>query len=551
MLLAHGLRTSAGLWSERYPSHSPARWPAERGRGLPNDRLAMFAATRHPAASPQSAFPAARPAVHPFQRVATLRAYRTPALHILLIVTLLCQCLTAPVLASCPPGAGAWCVQRQAADGTMVQYPRLHWTIVASAARTSPGAAFDLRYLQGMATRVTRHVSAAALGVGGNQLSRIFFQPSGSPPLVFARFAPGSNLLRIDVLRVERGINGTITVASTQFGPHQGDRFVATQGFLSVSDQRAGKPGRNPFALWLDPGDDLFHNICFQCLTSTGTLDAYTSGVTTAIGLAMQQVGAQVGILAVAREWIDVQQQTSGGLLWSTVTVKTYGYAQPDWWIASPIGAQLGATSQLGACVVANESPCAPEHQARAGIAIAPWSGPNLPTDADLLYYSEDSHTGFTVLGYAIITAVLVGAGSYAWGGAELAGAGGLTDAALTPESTGVIAIGSSAINAGAGLIGYLGTSDVLHPGSSSNIQNGYLGETFSAGRQTALQPNNPANASLADNVQTLQIKNPLQLGLTAVRKAYMGRCSAGISRSNCAGEGSGLVPRIGDQTSK
>ncbi len=107
-----------------------------------------------------------------------------------------------PAMATCPPDQVSTCISRRAPDGTIVQHPRLHWTPIASATRSQGNAGLQLQYLQGRASAVTRHLSAAALGVPGQSISGLFFQPAGSAPILFARFAPGSNTLRIDLLRI-------------------------------------------------------------------------------------------------------------------------------------------------------------------------------------------------------------------------------------------------------------------------------------------------------------------------------------------------------------
>ena len=445
---------------------------------------------------------------------------------------------------ACPPELAGSCVARRTADGQVVQFPRLHWTPVASATPLARTAGMQVRYLRGRASSVTRNVSAAALGLNGQTMSGLFFQPPGAAPVLFARFAPGSNTLRIDLLRIEHTPDGRMTVAAAQFGPHHGERFVVSQDYISAGDRQNQLPGINPLRAWLRPEDNLFHDICFQCRSGDGSLDPYTSGVATAVGLAMQFAGASTGILAVAREWIDVQQESSGGLLWSTVKVKTYGYAQPDWWLASPIGAQAGATDQLGTCAVAGEQPCLPEHTVLAGIALAPWAGLNLPTDRDLLYYSEDSHSGFTVLGYAVVTALLVGAGSYAWGG-EMLGGGGIEAANAGLQISSAGAAGSAGLNAITAFGGYSALSNMIHPGSPDRVQQGYLGSTFGIGSSPIETSKTAANATVSIETTRLQTAVNLAAGLTGVRKLHTGSCNEADARSKCATPTGGTTPRV------
>ena len=474
---------------------------------------------------------------------------RLPALAMrrfqtVLLIALACL-LSDAARADCPLADNGHCVARALPGGGSVVFPRLRWNTIARVGRTPSGDGFDLRYLKGGRTQVTRHSAAAALGLAGRLVSGVFYQPPGSAPIVFARFAPGSNALRIDILRIEREPDGGVKVADALFGPHHGDVFLATQDFISAADRNAGQPGRNPLAAWSAPEDDVFHNICFQCPTASGALDPYTSGVAVALGVAMRHVGAQIGILAVAREWIDVQESSSGGLLWSTVTVKVSGYARPDWWIASPIGAQVGGTSTLGICA-ASESPCQPEHLVRAGIQLAPWSGPNLPTDQDRLYYSENSQSGFTVLGYSLITAVLVGTGSYLWGG-ELLSGGGIADATATTEITGAASFGTAGLDAIAGGAGYLGLTNVIHPGSSGDLQKGYLGPGYQPD-STASVSSDSASRTLVTKSRELQIGASLSAGLAGVRRLYAGGCNNRLPRRECQGSPSGVVPRSDDK---
>lgn len=439
------------------------------------------------------------------------------------------------------------CISRRAPDDSIVQFPRLTWTPIASARRDPSGRGFQISYLRGGMTRVTRNASAAALGIPGNQVSGLFYQPANTAPIAFARFAPGSNQLRIDILRIERGIDGRITVADAVYGPHHGERFIPEQAYLSASDQRAHQRGRNPLAAWKSPDDNIFHDICLECPDGHGGIDAHTSGVAVALGTAMRQVGAQLGILAVAREWIDVQEESDGGLLWSTVTVKVSGYARPDWWIASPIGAQIAGTTSLGVCALVGETPCRPEHVVSAGIQLAPWAGPGLPTDQDRLYYSENSQSGFTVLGYSLITAALVGFGSYAWGGDMLAeggdGAGVLASSATTPAVGGVTSTTAAGIGVAAG-VSYIGISDALHPGSPADLQSTYLGSTLAGGQIATQSARDQATATLASRTTTLQTAQPLSQSLTGEVRMYRGTCPDKRSVAQCASEAKGVVPR-------
>lgn len=464
------------------------------------------------------------------------------------VATLTVTIAASPIAqASCAIEDAARCISQRAPDGTLVQFPRLHWSVVANAARDPSGSGFQISYLRGGMTRVTRNANASALGIPGLQVSGLFYQPAKTPPIVFARYAPGSNVLRIDVLRIERGVDGRITVADAVYGPHQGERFIAHQGFISASAQRAGLPGINPLASWKSDKDNVFHDICLQCPDGRGGIDANTSGVAVAVGVAMRQVGAQLGILAAAREWIDVQEDSSGGLLWSTVTVKVSGYARPDWWIASPIGAQIAGATHLGTCALADESPCRPEHVVNAGIQLTPWAGPGLPTDQDRLYYSENSQSGFTVLGYSLITAALVGFGAYAWGGEFWADSGSagemLTSQSTTVASGGVTSSSAVTLGLSAGT-GYLGTSDALHPGATSDLQTSYLGPTLASGQIGAQVPSNDAAAKLQASTKALQISRPISASLLGEARMYQGDCPDSNSAPRCGGAAKGVVPR-------
>jgi hypothetical protein len=447
-----------------------------------------------------------------------------------LYLTLAAWTATAPASlarADCAPGSP--CVTVPVGAGAAVRYPRLAWAPIAEARQFGPGD-HDIRLIQGDATQVLNDAAARALGLRGADITRVPHPFGANAPLVFARYVPGSNELRIDAIRIERSPTGVVRVAQALFGPHHGDHWAAYGKYLSAAERIAGRTtGINPFARFADPKDDIFHRIG-------------PDGMLVAVGHAMRHLGATLGLIAVTDLRFQQREIDDGGLLTTKTTYIIDGYAKPDWWIASPLQVQTLGKSDTAICV-GSEDPanCLPHHVATAGISVMRWQGGNMPATEDHLYHWQDTKSGFSVLGMAVLTGLLVFAGAYVFG-PQIAGGGFSVTAgegaATVLESAAQLGLASSGA--------YIAGSDVLHPGSIFDIQQGFLGNTISRGDAHPMSGNSAPAAALQQSARNLQINTKLNAGLTSVQVIYKGRCAETSALRDCASsrQEAGIVPR-------
>jgi hypothetical protein len=205
--------------------------------------------------------------------------------------------------------------------------------------------------------------------------------------------------------------------------------------------------------------------------------------------------------------------------------------------VATPIHVQPRGVRGAAICLdeVQKFDDCAPHHVARAGISALPWKGGNMPDSKAFeqkLYHWEDTQSGFTVLTFAIVSGLLVFAGAMALAG-ELAG--GATSIA---SSGGAAVFGSSlGDSALAGVMsagGYLGVTDVMHPGSILDQQHQFLGSTTGTGELQPIKPQSEHSAALLQAARALQIANPLKKDLSGVQEMYQGNCDESWTVEQC-----------------
>jgi hypothetical protein len=245
-----------------------------------------------------------------------------------------------------------------------------------------------------------------------------------------------------------------------------------------------------------------------------------------AVGHAMRHLSAPLALIAVTDMRFDQRQIDDGDLLTTSTTFIVDGYAKPAWWIATPKQLQPNGYTAAAYCVV-KEQPCLSHHVAEAGISVLHWQGGNLPADEDLLYHWEDTQSGFTVLGFALVTGLLVFAGAYALGG-EVAGG-----AFSTSMGTGSV-IGDASAIAGVSSAGYVGLTDIMHPGSAFDSQGHYLGSTTGTGELQPAKPTSEHERALQNNAKVLQINRPLTNGLSGVGIVFAGNCDPSVSTATC-----------------
>lgn len=414
------------------------------------------------------------------------------------------------------------------ANWTEVTYPGDNWQVVAE---LEPGVlpdTFDVRMIQGDRWITVGRDELGAAGVDSKRLSDLVKAFPAGGAMVFARYSPQTAELRINAVKVEKGIDGKIRMMISDFTPHHGERWRASRNYLTPSELAdPARPGYNPFDQFRrDPTDPVFHNINL-------------SGALVAVGHAMQYTKAFVGMLAVTEPRFEQEVRKSGGILKKKVTTIVRGYAKPKWFVALPKELQpRGFTAQI--CVIPRATSCdAIEHVAPAGVSFEPWTGGNMPEMEDLLSVWSQTKSSWTVLAFAVLTAVLVGFAAY------------LTPTLFANSAMGanIIAYGKSLADAaliGAAAGGIYGAGTIIDKGGSwTSPQDGMFGATDS-GFMDPATPGSEPERMLVDAIRARHVNGTMEGGLTGVRELYSGNCPIGWTSDQCkaAGYRSGIAPR-------
>ena len=124
-------------------------------------------------------------------------------------------------LAACRPGTP--CIENfRATPFETVSFPKMDWTLLGEV-QGPASKGHDSGMLSGDATVTLNDLGAQTLGLTGSQVSGSVHAFPHNPPLIFARYAPGANELRIDIIKIERTPTGKVRVYQALFGPHYGE----------------------------------------------------------------------------------------------------------------------------------------------------------------------------------------------------------------------------------------------------------------------------------------------------------------------------------------
>lgn len=434
-----------------------------------------------------------------------------------------------------------------------VAFPLDNWRELAElkAWDNSPET-FDLRMIHGERWITLGREEAGMLGLSPERISDLGRRFQGAPPIVFARYSPENAQLRVNVVKMERGVDGVVRVWISDFTPHHGERWRwSTRRYLTEAEEgNPDMPGRNPFRAFLAPApgggvqpenystlyckspgfkwnglctDPIFYRISW-------------AGAQVAVGHAMRHYKAPIAFIAVPQNRFEQRVTKSGGALRKKVKYEIDGYSKPRWFVATPKELQpRGTHAQI--CVLPGASSC-PDIRlvATSGVLVEEWKGGTMPANEDHLYHWEQTKKSWTVLAFALFTAVLTAA---AWG----AGLGSLFTTGWGAAAGGA---NISAYTAGA-IAGatYAAGSIVSTGGSPTSAQDGYLGATDS-GTMTPPSPGDEHSAGLAQKIQNRLIEADLGASLTGVRSLYRGACPEGYTAAQChaAGLDPGAMPR-------
>jgi hypothetical protein len=173
----------------------------------------------------------------------------------------------------------------------------------------------------------------------------------------------------------------------------------------------------------------------------------------------------------------------------------------------------------------------APERVAHSGVSFMPWDGGNMPFSEDLVFKWTQTKTGFTVLFFSVVLAVLT------WGVATVA----LQAAGMAQGfALGGINIGGGTIGIGAGITYGLAFTAFSGGNALTDLQAGIFG---SVGNGVLKPKSSEAGAdkhtkNLAKAIQQTHIDPVYGYGLTGPTQLFKGACPEGYTVQQCTDAG-------------
>ncbi len=352
-------------------------------------------------------------------------------------------------------------------------------------------------------------------GITNQQISSAMQKFPKNSAYIFAQYSPDSATGRIVVQKVEKMPDGSVKVYQADFTPWSGELWKAQGKYRTAQEIAFGDPGYNPFANFegTSTADPLFNHI------SRGAMEV-------AVGHAMRRYGVAFAFLAIAQTNTTQNTSTSSGLFSNKVTTTVNAYAQPLWFVATPMeGTLSGETGQI--CVVGppttTTTSCPDQaYIATAGVMFSPWSGGNMPQNQDLMYSLTDSQSNWNVLFFTvIITIVTAGVASFL-DPVVLAAAGGV--GAISGSAAASYGIASTVFGSG---------------GSLLQTQKGFFGATGNGWEQQMVATGSPVSQQIQNGTMNAVNSNFVAVpmgagGMTGTDALYNGSCPAGYSVQQC-----------------
>ena len=308
----------------------------------------------------------------------------------------------------------------------------------------------------------------------------------------------------------------------------QGDRTYWINGTVDTHNN-ALNPFNNEFVSFAGNGDGQFHNIS-------------QSAFLAAVGMAQTTYRAPWSFTAIATANQTESTSTSGGFFTQTTTTTVKTYVKPNWLLGLPIEQGGPDRFTTNYCLSSSQtSNCPANMVVHAGVSFITFNGGNMPMQSILADEQQQSSSGFTMLAFAVFTAILavVTAGMYlavAGAGATILGSMGLGTIALAAGGT------------------YLGLNMITKGGPATSGQNGWFDglTNGSAASQATGNFGDPTNGITASWVSPdlnniTDIHNALQAG--APRSLFVGSCPVQYTYDQCknmgyVGNTAGLVQR-------
>jgi hypothetical protein len=174
------------------------------------------------------------------------------------------------------------------------------------------------------------------------------------------------------VLKVEKA-GAQIKMMQAPFTPAHGGAYAAAMTYATASDRANGfSPGKNPFDLFMQPGQDTFNNVVM-------------GAVQVVVGHAMQAASASIGLVAVAKTRPNQYQTKGGDWFKKKATTHVEGFTKPDRYVVTPAQFQPhGISSTYRAIDVANPSDCPQQLAVKSGVVLSQWTGGSLAAFEDM-----------------------------------------------------------------------------------------------------------------------------------------------------------------------
>ena len=276
--------------------------------------------------------------------------------------------------------------------GTPVTYPQLALTPVATFTSNGSGG-FNFSLSKGDRRQVDLNAAASRVGLPASQIAQVIANLPASSSMVFGRVSTLTGELDVTIFKVLRRGNNT-TLFAAKFTPQMGNRWAASQTFMTASEKAGGGPGPNPFQAF-EGGDQEFHNIPINSPFVAQTV----------VGMAARFVNAPIAVLNIAkfneRQWVTVAHH----FFTTTTTTHDAGDESPVWFVGLPAGMSSDGNIAANYCLDAlSGSSCAtPAHQVVSGLAWSDWTTGNFPSGVATIHEFTESHTGFNFLTFILV----------------------------------------------------------------------------------------------------------------------------------------------------
>jgi len=405
----------------------------------------------------------------------------------------------------------------------VVYAPKDNFRLLAEGQYNQKEKTFDWRMIEGERWITQGREDIGKAGLTSKEMSDRIAQFPKNMQYVFAAYSPETTTLHIEVQKIEKLPNGKIQVRNADFTPWHGEHWARGQKYLTPAELELDpfRAGNNPFENFkgADVSDKVFHNVSWAAAKAI-------------VGHAQRYYSAPISFVAVSKSRFTQEVRTSSGLFSSSVTVIVRGFAKPTWYVGTPI--ELQPTGEMGMICVgpgATEAGCdAPEHVAHAGVSFMPWNGGNMPSPEDLVYKWTQTKTGFTILFFAVVLAILT------WGIAAVA----MAAAGVTAVTIGTISLGAGTIGALAGVTYALAFTAFSGGTALTDLQEGLFGST---GNGVLKPPSADASAdkhtkNLAKGIQQNHIDPSYGYGLSGTTELFKGACPEGYTVQECTDAG-------------